>query len=480
MNTFPPPHRPSMLAVIRGIPPSPVADGLGIAISCLASLAVAVALVSRPPLAVLPVMALGALLLLTNPRARIIFVLFGGLLTLQSSEELTLIKLGYLAGVLAAFAGAFYDYSRRRSSVTHVLALPLVRVSLVFLLLIAFSWPVASAHGVPRTDWLRDVAPYMLFASAPIFALDAASSLSRRALVVLFVAAGGLATLSFATYWLSHRHIADLPISRFALSSFLFPAALFAYSAAAALHGTTNRMRWLGLASIVLALLLVTGARTSLALLVAPLAIAISARRYLAMRFLRLMFLTPLAIVLILLVAYSVVGLTGASAEVIDKRIAILKSTGNPKSDASYEDRLAQSHAAWKAFTEKPVFGSGPGTSFEWQTTNGLTRASFVIDSPASFPAKFGLVGLGAVAFLILSYTSFLRNAVRLDHPRVDTLAFIGYTAIAVVASFLAPPLEDKGFALGLILILALLLRSSDMPRSIPNPRGGDGRPQGT
>ena len=93
--------------------------------------------------------------------------------------------------------------------------------------------------------------------------------------------------------------------------------------------------------------------------------------------------------------------------------------------------------------------------------TNGGQRSDFLVDSPLGFPAKFGLAGLAVVLFLVLEYGSFMKAAFRFNHPRPETLALAAFAALAVLDSFLTNPLEDKGCTLGLVLLLALVFRTS-------------------
>jgi O-antigen ligase len=435
-------------------------DVLAFGVSVFAALEIGLAVTFKPTAALLPLALLGGLLLLIDARARILFVVFGGLLTLQSSSGVGSLKLLYLAGVLVSSAGALFRFSQSRDVSTRRSAAPVLRVCAAMSALVAVSYLVAQAHGVVRVDWLRDVAPYVLFALAPIFALDAQWAFRRRTLVRLLVVAGLVATASFSTHWLEQRHIARLPFSQFALSSFFFPAALFAFAVASALHARVRRIRWLLLAALVFALLVVTGTRSTLILAVAPVVAAFAARRQLSTRFIRLVLLAPAAVLVIAVAVVSVVQVTHASTSIISKRITILKETGT-SSDASYKDRQAVTQAARDVFYAHPYFGSGPGTYFSWQVTNGEHRSDFIIDSPLDFPAKFGLVGLAVVLFLVLEYGSFMKAAFRFDHPRPETLALAAFAALAVLDSFLTNPLEDKGFTLGLVLLLALVFRTS-------------------
>jgi O-antigen ligase len=304
---------------------------------------------------------------------------------------------------------------------------------------------------------------------APIFALDAHRAFRRRGLTRLLVVAGLVATASFSTHWLEQRHIAHLPFSQFALSSFFFPAALFAYASASALHARPRRIRWLMVAALVFSLLVVTGTRSTLILVVAPLVVAFAARRHLSVRFIRLVLIAPAAILVIAVAVFSVVQVTHASTSMITKRITILKESGT-SSDASYKDRQAQTRAARDVFTAHPFLGAGPGTYFSWKVTNGEQHSAFIVDSPLSFAGKFGLGGLAVVLFLLLEYGSFMKAAFRFDHPRPETLALAAFAALAVFDSFLTNPLEDKGFTLGLVLLLALVFRTSRSRREAEAP----------
>jgi hypothetical protein len=81
-----------------------------------------------------------------------------------------------------------------------------------------------------------------------------------------------------------------------------------------------------------------------------------------------------------------------------------------------------------------------------------------------TFPAKFGIVGLAVAAFLISCWVSFLRSLCSFNHPRTETLALIGFAALAIPGAFLATPFEDNEFTPGLILVLALALRTYGPP----------------
>lgn len=155
---------------------------------------------------------------------RVAFVLFGGMLTLQSSQALDLTKIAYLLGAVVCLIGAMATVWRRRGSSVVTLAAPWLAISASLVVLIALSFAVARANETSVIDWLRDVAAYALLATVPVFALDAQASMPRRVVVGTLVAVGLLGGLSWAVEWLGRRDILDLPIARLLFPSGQLPA----------------------------------------------------------------------------------------------------------------------------------------------------------------------------------------------------------------------------------------------------------------
>lgn len=457
-----------------------VTDGAVAAVSLLVSVLAGVALVTSPALALLPIACFLSAFLLVDGRARIVFVLFGGLLILQRDEGLDTSKLAFLAVFGVAFVGAFLNVHSMRATPAYRLAKPLLVASIAFVGLATLSLAVAYTNDTPLVGaWLRDVAPQLLFASAPIFALDAQASLSRRRLVQLLVAAGTFAAFAFAVHWLNRRGIADLRASRIGLASHFVPAALFAYGMSAVLHG--RRTKWLGVSGLVLALLLATGTRTNLVLLFAPIGIAVGARPHLLRRSMRLAILGPVAVAITLLLGAAVLRASDANAEYFENRVAIFRSSGT-ESDGSYVERLRQGRAAWTVFESNPLLGAGPGTIFEYETVDRRTYSAFLLDTPLTFPAKYGLIGLLVLAFIVSKYWSFTRSLLRRRDPTIAYFTLVGYLSVVAASAIFYSPFEDKGFGFGLILVLALALgeanRSSAAMGSDPS-RIDNGLPEG-
>jgi hypothetical protein len=426
----------------------------------LTSIAVGVALVVEPTLVFLPLGGLLSAFLLIDGRARIVFVVFAGIFVLQRNQEFDKSKMAFLALFAVAFVGAFLNVRSLWNTRVYRCARTLLLASNALVALAAVSLAVAHHNGTPLVGgWLRDVAPYLLLASVPIFALDAQASLSKRGLIRLLVSAGTAGTLAFAIAWLDRRGIAHLYASSIGLASYFLPAALFSYGMSAVLQA--RRTKWLFLSAMVLALLLITGTRLNLVLLAAPLAIAFGARRYRATRALRLAFLGPVALALTLGLGIVAFRLSNADEQQLAGRITVLESTGS-LTDQSYVERLRQGRAAWRVFESNPVLGAGAGTDFEWQTVSGTRISSFTLDTPLSFPAKFGLVGLGVLLIVIGGYWSFTKRLIREYGASTEQLALVGYLAVAAASGVAGMPFDDKGFSFGLMLLVALALWGKD------------------
>lgn len=429
-------------------------------VSCAALLAWVY--VDRPTLAVLPALLLLALPLVLSARARLLVVVFGALTVFQSSDDLTAPKLLYLMALAVSFGAVLVRLPTLIGTPAWRDLTPLLRASVVLFTLVFLSLPVATFNDVPQKTWLRDVAPYVMVACAPFFALDAQASLTARTLRRILVVGGTLGALGFTARWLTLRQIADLSFIPVGLPTLLLAATVFAYGVAMLLHGNRNRVRWAAFTALILAMLVSTGSRTALILLAAPLAIAMGSHHRLAQRSLRLLVVTPLVALLVFLGAEGITIVTNADREALAARATLLFETGQQQTDHSYIERLAQADAAWAIFRDSPIVGAGPGTTVSWIDAFGDVKEATTIDSSLSFLSKFGVIGLVAAGFLAFGYLSTLRRfRVRTGRPTVVQLTALGFGAVVVAWSLLYNPYEDKGLAIGMILLFALAAREA-------------------
>ena len=411
---------------------------------------------------------------------RIALVLFGGMLALQSSPTFDLTKIAYLALAAACLAAALLAVWMRRNSGFLRLGAPWLMASAALTLLLGISLLVALSRGTPLLDSVRDLAPYALFAAVPIFALDPQAGRSRRALVGMLVVAGVLGGLSWAVEWLGRREILELPLDRLGFPSPQLPGLLYLFALATALTTGRSRVMWIALSGVTLALFLVTGTRSSLLLPLSALAMVATAGSQSLPASVKA-YASHILVAAVLLFAFQfgpllAAGLdvgrpvpgpgdpsapTRSAPDVIGDRYGTLPETiGDPGSDASLRERVAQYEAAWTLFLSSPIVGVGPGHPIEWVDVSGFARAGFTADTPIVLPAKFGLLGVAVFLGFAAAYAVTTRRALQRERSTPVALTLVGYGVWAIASVPLGFLVEDKGASLALMLLLALTFSS--------------------
>jgi O-antigen ligase len=408
-----------------------------------------------------PTLALTALflflpVLLTSAIARIAAVVLGGMLVLNVSEDLSAIKVGYLLICGIAVAGAAARLRALRDTRAYREARNILHMSFVFGLYVIVEIVLAISSGISPSGSLREGASYLLMACVPLLALDASQSARRRVLAQMFVVVTLAGTASYAVDWITRRDLTALPVTHLSLAGTL-PAALVCYLSAGFL--TKRHVAWAVGAGSVLALLLLTGNRTSFLILIGPLVIAISARVRQRPRIFSLLVLGPVVGIVALVGFLQFSDLLGIDSTVLSSRYRTLLSPSDLAADQSVQIRLAQTRAGWEAFREHPITGTGPGSEFVWTNPlSGLAATYQYIDSPIQFPAKFGMVGVTLLVILFGIYLSFLLRLNRI--PGVYQSAALGFVASQAALVTFGSPVDEEGFLLGLLLLLALSLPS--------------------
>jgi O-antigen ligase len=410
--------------------------------------------------------------LVFDGRFRVAFVLFGGMLALQSSPNLDATKIGYLVGALLCLVAALTAVWSARTTPAIKLRAPWIAASTALALLIAMSFLVAQGEGTSTIDWMRDVAAYGLFAAVPIFALDAEVSASRKLLVGMLVIAGLMGGLAWAVEWLGRRQILELPIERLVFPSGQLPGMLYLFAMATAFTAGKRSLRWGLLAGVILGLFLITGTRSSLLLLIGPLVMAVLAgRTHLRSTLIALASHAVVAVVVVIAFQFAlelpalVEADRGSPVQsgspdppsVIGERLGTVPAVlGNMSSDPSFKERLAQYQAAWALFASSPIVGVGPGHSIEWINVSGQPQTGYEADTPLVLPAKFGILGVLVFLGAAAAYVSTVVIALRKDRRSGITLTLFGYGVWTIVGLPLGFAVEDKGASLALMLLLAL------------------------
>jgi O-antigen ligase len=285
----------------------------------------------------------------------------------------------------------------------------------------------------------------------------------------MFVIAGLLTALSFSVTWIERRGLANIPVNHIAFPSALLPAAVYAVALGRAIAGP-RRLSWAALGAVIAALLLVTGTRTNLILLIGPVLAALATRGSIRAKIGRsLVAVILLAIFLAIFLAFAF-ALTNIHLADIQQRFNDLTGLTNSGAVAgqSFSERSEQTRQAWLAFRSQPLTGVGPGHAFVWLGIFGKPHRSFNIDTPIAILAKFGLVGAIATLYSLRCYVQAVR-ALRLQVGRAMTAALPAFLGILGLWLVVLPIFEDKGLSFGLMLLFAVALRETT-PRTDAAP----------
>jgi hypothetical protein len=417
----------------------------------------------NPIIAAVPVVPLTLVGLLYSSAVRFAFVTFGGLVVLQSSEGIDARKVAYLAGCALAFGIAFARTSKLDTHLGRSVLRRFVIISAGWTLLVALSFPVAIYNGSALMDWVRDSIPYLLIAASPFMAIDWLIDLrvepDSTVPMRMFVIFGLLTTLSFALTWISRRDYAGLGLERQIFSTFIFPCALLSYAVAKSFSSQSSNIRWAALASAIFFAFILTGTRTSLVMLAAPMVILAGQGGDLRRKLPRLIVFLAAAIAVGLVSLSLLPQQLGVDTDFIyDRFSSINEITGDSVAGQSYDERTVQTGLTRDTFLSSPVFGVGPGHVYEWLTPYSDTKKSaFVLDSPMSIPAKFGATGYVVFLFTLATLYVLQRRLNRLGYSaRVERDAVRGFLAIVLLLSLLSSPIDDKGFSFALAFILVL------------------------
>lgn len=412
------------------------------------------AAVALQPLVVLaPVGFIAVVALLSSPKVRALFVVFGGIIILQSSQNLSAPKIAYLGGVVLCFVIALVDMRVERDQKTLLWGSALV----AFVIVISFI--SASIHGTSVSNWVRDAFGYALFAGSPILAFDFANG-GHRFILRLFLASGLVATVSFTAEWISNHGVGYLPINKFALSSFMFVAATFAYACASLLLRERPRIVWLGVAVFTSSALVLTGTRSSLALLAAPITMLLAPSVWSATRAAKTVAFTGLLAVIVAgAVAFAGSALGSNANGALERVVSTLSLTNTSGTNSSNETRITVTTLAWKTYKSAPLFGVGAGYTWvyalPYQTSTGVeSQSGLTIDTTLAVVAEFGAFGF----VILLYYLWTLGRYVWRRESSPSVLCMLGVAGVFAAYSLTTNAFEDKGLGLVFALLIAMVV----------------------
>jgi hypothetical protein len=423
-----------------------------------------------------------------NGRTRMILFVFGGLIVLGRSDTLDPIKLAYLAAVAAVVVSAAIVAWQERQTREFASIQPWIAISLAVGAVVGVSLPVALAHGVAVGPWLRGAASYGLFAAAPLVAFDARRIISAREAVGWMAAAGALAAISFSIYWLDHRHIVELVVNPPVLPSAQLADAGFAVAVAFSFR-SRHTVPWAVAGGLVLGALLITGTRTTFLVLAVVPILAIVAGRSHWRQVGRAILVGGAATSLVIVLTIAALNQPGSSPiptpsarattsteptaeasppqatlsgtprpELIGERLGSVWTVLSGQGWQSLSERIAQTKVAFAAFAANPLLGSGPGRLYRWVDSSGLIVEVPNLDTPLMIAAEFGLLGVAIVLALIGVFAWFIRITGRATGLGPEHLSVVGLATTFGLTGLLGPPMDDKGAAYALALVLTIAL----------------------
>jgi hypothetical protein len=437
---------------------APLAVGVGI----IAGIYPALAIVVGISIILLP-------LLLSNAAARLAAVVAGALLVFQSSQEVGLSKLCYIA--VAALCVIVSTVRVARAQVPSLRVFwPLVPATLAVLLFLGASAFVSLSNETPLEDWVRDVIPYVLLVTLPIVGIDAALVLPPRRLESAIGALGVIGALGLSLEWMNRRGASELGFTRIVLSTTTLVAVGFMYAVLRASLGP-KRIPWLLAALLIMVTMLLSGSRTNLVLLVGFIGL-VGARRKARISIMK-------ATTMVIVTAASVIVLLPWAGNKVFSDPTFLSSrvhaaqlvlTGRAAEDMSFTMRQSQYDWATREFSLHPWLGTGPGHRYP--------HGALTLDTPLIVPAKFGITGIAILMLYFLVLVHCVRRCrIVTDYLAIHT-AGRGWATILLALTPFGPWIEDKGFALAMTMLISAIVAHVQLaPESVAQQAAARGSP---
>jgi hypothetical protein len=403
---------------------------------------------------------LGLLAVLQSTSFRMWAIIVGALVTFQSQSGA--LKLGYLGLALVCVAVAFRDLAQDQqgSLILHEFR-PYLLASLGVAGYFALSIVIAVGNGNSLLNWARDSSAYLFALALPIIGLQAGLALRRRTALTVFVAAGLVSTVSFVLQWLTNREL--LEVGRVAYGDNFLSGALFCLCLA---YGAGGRHPLLGqlAAASCLGSLVLTGNRSLVVLLLAFAGVG-GVRRRLRMPIgtaFRSLVLFAVGIAAVLMVSFQFIP---GERDLLAQRVSAAQTYVQTGEDQSARSRSIQAGLAREQFKKSPIFGTGPGHVYvdpyyipNVSDPKKGRRDSLSLDTPLVIPAKLGLVGTMLLIAWAASIAVSVRNRLRTRPTTVVENAMRGFAVIAIAFIPFGVTLEQKGFALTLMLFACILI----------------------
>ena len=417
-------------------------------------LALAPNFLPTPAFVAVVVVALPLLLLgFSRPTFRLVWLCGGGVALLNTSDSISQEKTAYLIGVLLACVIAGYRLLANKRKSTPGTSLCVGGILVWFTWVLCVTLPQAvGVTNTPLGAWSRDAFTQLLMPAAVLICLDVSRDMYRDVIKAVIVTIGFVAMMQFAVTWTSRRGLLSGTFLLFGSQALLvLPLCM------GLVYGLGRRgydLRWLMLTCGAFASVLVTGTRQGLLLLFAFVGVGFPRK---PVRISPLKLLSGLAIVGCLCFLALVVWapyLGGWDFLVARTTTLTRLSAQGQITDMSLISRLQHADMALSMYSANPFFGVGLGV------------IQFG-DTPLVQLAKLGLFGnvalLTSVGLILGGARSLCRDDSGAERV-ILSACVVTWLAMSATSSFM----EDKGFSLGLGLLIALLGARARMSESNP------------
>ncbi|AZS11725.1 membrane protein [Arthrobacter phage Maja] len=410
---------------------------------------------------------------LTKPWFRLLFFVFGAFFVFQSSDGLSIQKLGYMGGVAFSTAAALYSLHKDADPEWRQKVRPALVGAALLAGWIAVPTLIQSVvfNGVPIAMWARDALTYLLISAAVVIGADAGRFVSLKFARLATLAAGLLAAAGFAVTWVNKRGFGDVEESQgFILGSMVAITLPLALSLVLGLGRRDIKLQWLIFAPLMLVAVLVTGTRTGFVLSLVLLGI-IGAVRKCRVRLSKALFGVALGAATIA-AALPIAGAWLSSEQFVQERIDLMLRTiqlGFAQDNSGLIRERARQYCM-EIFNESPLLGQGLGVYFPNPNPNSAP-ANFTLDTFAVYPAKFGIIG---TAVLVIAILMIVKAFVRKQDGRwlLENTAVRGAFVVWIALLPFGAPTEDKGFALSIALAATLVVAASAVkPAAVEEPQ---------
>lgn len=390
--------------------------------------------------------------MVATPSRRLWTTVFGGLLAL-GSDGLTIPKMIYLAVmvvIVTAVVGRFVSGRAR-----HIPA-PVFASAVTFVGVLLLASVGGAFRGNAPLDILRDTATYMLIPAAALVVADAAPSVTRRAGRAVLLVTGLMSSVFVWIEWVQLRGYVELSIGDFFLPSGFPAVALWSYSIVRITREGRQAIWWLVPAVVSIGFPLATGTRSAILYLLAPVGMLVAAARHGERRYaLRVAAAGPLLVLLAVALLLVLADQEDSTQQALSRLQSLQQlEVENLDEAPSLAARWVQNRTAAEAVADQPLLGQGPGHRFEFSyQVKGPLEASlstFTMDTSLTVVAKLGLLGTAVLIWFLLTTSRCLAPL----HPAWSQ-TMSGFLAVLIPMMVLNNPLENKGLAIAVAIMLA-------------------------